>query len=218
MKKILLCLCAVCISACSSAVDEKNSCPPINIPRETMRLYQNNGRFDEFQVNLVGFESYCYTHPSNNRRYARITPLFKVRRLEDSATTSLDIEFFVKTSINAEDYLGIRNFNQTLNIPRSSREEIIKGRPTVTRIDNQPYQNFSISLGILMNKAEQAKAHKMFDIDYRYLSAEELAAQNDPEVETIYMEIAPDEEIIYSETDKHPIVVKKDRPKNPCQN
>lgn len=218
MKKILLCLLAVLMAACSSADDTADTCPPINIPRATARLYQNNGRFDEFQVSLVGFESYCYTQSSNNRRYAKIRPVFKVRRLEDSPTTSLDIDFFVKTSINAEDYLGIRRFSQVLNIPRSSREEIIKGRPTVTRITERPYRGFSIALGFELSEATKAKADKMFDIDYRYLSAEELAAQAASGVETIYLTVSPDEEVIYSETDQRPVVVKKDRACASCQN
>ena len=58
----------------------------------------------------------------------------------------------------------------------------------------------------------------MFDIDYRYLSAEEIAAQSEEKIKKVYLEVAADEEVIYSEIDKEPLVVKKNRPKNDCQN
>ena len=136
------------VASCSSGSKSEYDCPEILIPRETTRIYQSNGKYDEFQINLVGSESYCYTEPSTNRRYAVITPLFKIRRLEKSNISTIDIEFFVKTSQNAEDYLGTRNFHQTLKIPTSSKEEVVKGRQTSTRITMPPYNDFTIYLGI----------------------------------------------------------------------
>lgn len=222
MKKFLICLLLTAAGGCSLMPSAETgfaegNCPPISIPRETARLYQNNGRFDEFQVNLVGYEGYCYVNPADNRRYAEITPIFKVRRLEDSSVTSLDADFYVKTSINAEDYLGIRKFSQPLDIPRSVKERTVKGRTTRTRIAEPPYEGFAIMLGMSLTEAEKAKAGKMFDIDYRYLSAAELAAQNEPETETVYLEVGPDEEVVYSEAEAKPVVVKKGQLKSPCQ-
>ena len=95
MKHFILFTLILLAAGCSSSTGDE-PCPEIFIPRETARLYQNNGRFDEFQINLVGTEGYCYTEPSNNRRYAVITPVFRVRRLEDSLTTSIDADFMSK--------------------------------------------------------------------------------------------------------------------------
>ena len=206
------------VASCSSGSKSEYDCPEILIPRETTRIYQSNGKYDEFQINLVGSESYCYTEPSTNRRYAVITPLFKIRRLEKSNISTIDIEFFVKTSQNAEDYLGTRNFHQTLKIPTSSKEEVVKGRQTSTRITMPPYNDFTIYLGIKQSEYTGAKVRKMFDIDYSYLSDEEIAEQNNPTTENVYLEVNSDEEIIYSDSEKKPIVVKKNRPSNNCQN
>ena len=194
----------------------------INLMNSKERIQFSRELFEEHYVypdyvNLVGYEGYCYVNPANNRRYAEITPIFKVRRLEDSSVTSLDADFYVKTSINAEDYLGIRKFSQPLDIPRSVKERTVKGRTTHTRIAEPPYEGFAIMLGMSLTEAEKAKAGKMFDIDYRYLSAAELAAQNEPETETVYLEVGPDEEVVYSEAEAKPVVVKKGQLKTPCQ-
>lgn len=217
MKRVLKYFFLVFLTACSSAPDNANECPLISISRETSRSFYQDNQADKFQINLIGFEGYCYTEPSNNRRYALITPIFKVRRLESSSITSLDVDFYVKTSINAVDYLGFRKFSQTLNIPSNTKEITITGRQTKTRISMPPYDGFDIKLGLSLTDAEKQKAKKMLDVDYWYLSEEELSQTDEVLIDTIYLEIAPDEEVIYSEIDKKPVVVKKNRPKsNSC--
>lgn len=217
MKHFVLFTLILLAAGCSSPADDE-PCPEIFIPRETTRLYQNNGRFDEFQINLVGTESYCYTDPSNNRRYAAVTPIFKVRRLEDSSTTNVDADFYVKTSVNSEDYIGTRRFVQTLTIPEGRREITLKGRQTINRIANPPYDNFTMSVGMVLSDGAKDKAKGMFDINYRYLSAEDIAEAGQAETDTVFLEIGPDEEVVYSDYDKKPVVVKKNRKKNNCQN
>lgn len=218
MKRFLICFFTLVLGACSAAQDNANECPQILLSRETARTYRTFGHADKFQITLAGYESYCYTEPANNRRYAMITPIFKVRRLEPDSTTSIDVDFYVKTSVNAEDYLGIRKFDQTLNIPLSSKDVTVKGRQTKTRITMPPYDGFDISLGLALTEAEKAKAQKMLDINYRYFSEEELADAKDAQPDTVYLEISPDEEVIYSEIDQAPVVVKKNRPKANCCN
>ena len=218
MKRVLICLFTIIIAACGTAPQEARQCPLISVPKEMSRIYQTFGHADKFQITLSGYESYCYTEQANNRRYAVITPIFKVRRLEPDTTTSLDVNFYVKTSVNAEDYLGIRHFSQKLDIPLNAKEVTIVGRQTKTRIANPPYDGFTISLGLVLSPEDLAKAQKMLDIDYRYLSAEELSGLNQATPSTVYIEVSPDEEIIYSDIDNAPQVVKKDRPKGNCCN
>ncbi len=206
------------IISCSSYHDTDNDCPPIYIPRENTRIYKNNGSIDDFQINVIGFDAYCYTEAANNRRYAIISPIFKIRRLEESNTTSMDIDFYVKTSVNKKDYVGINRFSQVLNIPNNSREVIVKGKETKTRIIMPPYDNFSIDLGIVLSGDNSYKAKSMFDIDYKYLSSEEIKSQNNNKVENVYIEIEDDEEVIYSEISGQPKVVKKKRSQMGCQN
>lgn len=217
MKKIIIFVLFVLISACSSKPTEKYTCPQIIIPRATTRTYQNDIT-DKFQINMVGHETYCYQEESDKRYYAVITPIFQVRRLEPSDTTNVDADYYVKTSINDIDYIGKRSFSQTLNIPSDAKEVKVKGRPSINRISNPPYQKFKIYLGMDLDGSRMAKSKKMFDIDYIYLSEEEIKSKSEKAMENVTLEVLPDEEIIYSEELQKPIVVKKNRLKNECQN
>ena len=217
MKKIIIFMLFVLLSGCSSKPTARYTCPKIIIPRATTRTYQNDIT-DKFQINMVGHESYCYQEEADNRYYAVITPIFQVRRLEPSETTNVDANYYVKTSINDIDYIGKRTFSQTLNIPLDAKEVKVKGRPSVNRISNPPYQKFKIYLGMDLDGSRMAKSKKMFDIDYSYLSEEEIKAKSEKIIENVTYEVMPDEEVIYSEELQKPIVVKKNRLKNECQN
>ena len=46
----------------------------------------------------------------------------------------------------------------------------------------------------------------------------EIAEQNNPTLNNVYLEVDTDEEVIYSDIEEKPIVVKKNRSSNNCQN
>ena len=215
MKKIIVCALLLFVPACSSHKFERYACPQIVIPRETTRAYHTDVN-DKFQINLVGHETHCYLD-ADNRYYAAITPIFKLRRLEYSTITDVDANYYVKTSINDKDYIGMRSFIQTLSIPVDIKEVRLKGKTSINRISKPPYDNFKIYIGMDLQGAKKEKSDKMFDIDYRYLTEEDIKNQYETFVENVNLEILPDEEIIYSEELQKPIVVKKNRPKNNCQ-
>ena len=206
------------MNACSTKSLPESDCPLIDIPRETARLYQNDQISDKFQVNITGYEAYCYTDDLKKRRYAVIAPIFKVRRLEDSNTGSLEGSFYVKTSGAKDDFIGSQNYRQQFVIAPDAKEQTVKGVQTTTRIPFPPYKDFSISLGFAMSSTQGSRAKKMFDIDYKYLNEEEIAAQSEPAIEKVYLEVRSDEEVVYSESSGKPSVVKKNRNKNKCGN
>ena len=209
MKRIFALSVLLFLSGCFSSSSSQYDCPDININKDDSRLFISDTVSDKFQVNLSGFEAFCYTEPSTNRRYASIAPLFRVNRLEKSSTSGLDVNFYIKTSQNAENYIGKRSFNQVLNIPQNVREITIKGKPTITRISMPPYDNFTIALGLDLSQNQKAKTNKTFDIEYRYLTEQEIAKANNQTIENVYLEIAPDEEVVLSSVSGEPVVVKK---------
>ena len=217
MKKIIACLSVCALSSCSSINAEIYRCPKIIVPQETTRLYQSE-TVDKFQINIVGHESYCYQNEADHRYYASIAPIFEVRRLEDSDTTNVDANFYVKTSINELNYIGRRTFIQTLNIPQDVKELRITGKPSVTRISNPPYNDFEIYLGLDLDAQKMSKAKKMFNIDHRYLSEDDLRELSEQDIKNVTLELAPDEEIIYSEETGKPVVVKKNSSSDCCKN
>ena len=206
------------LGACSRQAAVQSDCPEIDIPRETSRFYYTDRDSDKFQVNVVGVETYCYTDVRNNKRYAMIAPLFKVRRLENSSITSFDTSFYIKTNGASEDYIGSQNYLQQMTIPSEAKENVIKAPQTSIRIPFPPYDDFKISLGFAFSKNQDNRAKKMFDINYRYLSEEELAAQNETDIDKVYLEVRSDEEVVYSECSGKPSVVKKNRNVNKCGN
>ena len=217
MKKITIFASLFALLACSSQQFANYTCPQIIIPRATTRSYQGD-LVDKFQINIVGQESYCYKEEADNRYYAVIAPIFKIRRLEHSTTTNLDVSYYIKTSLNDKDYIGKRVFRQTLTIPQNVKELNVKGDSTINRISVPPYNDFKIYMGIELDKTDMEKSNKMFDIDYRYLTQEEINNQNEIMINRVNLEVLPDEEVIYSESMQKPIVVKKNRPKNDCRN
>ena len=217
MKKIIACLSLILLSSCSPINVENYMCPKIIVPRDTTRSYQTEFT-DKFQINIVGYESYCYKNEADNRYYASITPIFNLRRLEKSDITSVDADFYIKTSVNELNYIGRRLFIQTLNIPEDVKEIKVTGRPTVTRISNPPYKNFEIYLGLDLNNNQMKKAKKMFNLDHRYLSDEDIENLSKQDVETINLELEEDEEIIYSDKIGNPMVVKKNNSSDCCNN
>lgn len=212
MRKTVLFLLAF-ICSCSSS-PRPADCPDIVIPREMTNQYINNGNYDAFQITLSGNENYCYTDSSTHQRYAVITPIFRLRRLEDSADSAVDTSFYAKT-IGSGQYIGKQVYHQPLRIPLGEKEQIITGKPIKLRIAQPPYDNFSIELGLNLSEYASAKSKSMFDINYRYLSEEDLEAQEQP-INNEYLEIAPDEKVVYCEKSGKPIIVKKSVVSYPC--
>lgn len=217
MKRFLILACVLGAAACAQAPEEVG-CPMINIPDETSKVFSGNGRANDFQIKLVGVDRYCYTEPTSNRRYAVVTPLFKVRRLRESSRSVFDVASYLKTSPAAPDYMGTYTANQTFSMPAGQTEVTLRGKPTSARIPMPPYGNFYLDTGLVLSAAEMNANKKMYDIDYKYITQKELEAAAAPQIKNVYLEVGADEEIIYSETENKPVVVKKNRPKNNCQN
>ncbi len=212
MKRITACFLLMLLAACSTSTTPEG-CPVITTPRENTRQYINNGSYDAFQITLSGNENYCYTDSSNNQRYAVITPIFKIRRLEDSPDNSVDVAFYVKT-FGKGNYINERIFHQSLRISDGKIEQTVTGKTIKVRVASPPYDDFSLEMGLKLSDYAGAKAKSMFDIDYKYLSEQDLAAMAEPEEKTL--EIAPDETVVYCPTKNQPVVVKKNNKSNPC--
>lgn len=206
MKKSIFCWAICVLSACSSDVKVQN-CPEVNIPREAARQYISAANYDAFQVILSGKESYCYTDETSKQRYSVITPIFRVRRMEDSSVSVVNTSFYIKP-IGEGNFLGKQVKSQMLKIPVEQKEQIVKGNSIKMRIPQPPYDNFSIELGLNLSGYADAKAKSMFDIYYKYLSSEELNAQEE-KINTEFLEIGPDERIVFCEQNGKPVVVKK---------
>ena len=217
MKRFLILAYMLALSACAQAPEEVG-CPTINIPDETSKVFSGNGRTNDFQIKLVGVDRYCYTEPTSNRRYAVVTPLFKVRRLRESSRSVFDVVSYLRTSPAAPDYMGTYTANQTFSMPAGQTEATLRGKATSARIPMPPYGDFYLDTGLVLSAADVKANKKMYDIDYKFVTQKELDEAAAPQIKNVYLEVGADEEVIYSETENKPLVVKKNRPKNNCQN
>ncbi len=201
------------LTACSSAVIV-DGCPKITTLREASRQYVNNGNYDALQITLSGHDSYCYTQGANGQRYMVITPYFKIRRLEETSINAADVTFYVKT-VGKGNYIGTKVYPQSLSLSPDTREQIVKGKSVSLRIAQPPYDDFAIETGLALSDYAKAKTNQMFDIDYRYLSNQELNAVDEP-ITQEFLEIGANEKVVYCEKTGKPMVVKKSFKSSPC--
>ncbi len=203
----VFCLIFYILSACTTNDIKIQNCPSVNIPRDVTRQYISAANFDAFQITLSGKESYCYTDEISSQRYAVITPIFRVRRLEDSPDSVINTSVYIKP-IGEKKYLDKQVKAQTLRIPVDQKEQTIKGNPIKLRIPQPPYDDFSIEMGLNLSDYAYSKSKSMFDIDYKYLSDEDLNAHEE-KINMEFLEIGPDERVVFCKQEGRPVVVKK---------
>lgn len=152
-------------------------CPNVSIPREKAYVTQKVTYEDEFQIELKGYEGYCYPETASNRHYAVITPQFEVQRLRDSDETQVDFNFYTETIKGPPEYLGKHSYSASVNIPADVKEKNFNGRAVKVKIpaDNP---DFEIILALDVSLEEFRYNQRTFDVKYRY------NVQNDP----MYME------------------------------
>lgn len=181
LSKIIGALLAV--SACAPALREADyMCPNVKIPRSTAYVTQKAAYAEEVRIELIGFEGYCLNANTVSRRYAAIKPLFKIRRLREGYDTHVDFSYFTETIKGPPEFLGRKRHFASVDIPRDVTEKQFAGREVRVRIPTEGYNDFAILLGMDVSAAEYDANQKSFDIDYRYLSADELREYQTPVV------------------------------------
>lgn len=186
------------LSSCASSYKEADyMCPQVKIPRATAYVTQKASYSEEVQIEIIGYEGYCITADSVNRRFAVIRPLFKARRLKEGHDTRADFSYFTETIKGPPEFLGRRRYFASVDIPRGDAEKEFAGGEVKVRIPSQGYNDFTILLGMEASPAERAYNQKTFDIEYRYLTEDEIRQYNAPVIpRVIEVEKAPDVQYI----------------------
>lgn len=171
MKKSLLFLLLFFISACSfysSKDDAYYYCPYVKIPRDSAYLTQKNNYSDDFQIEVKGFEGYCYFDEKVKVSKAVIAPIFEIKKLQPVKDTELDFKFFTKTLVGPPEFLGVWQHSQSAKIKEADKIVELKGKPIEMRIPDCDNDKFEILLGLVQSPKEKAYNQKTFDIDYKY--------------------------------------------------
>ncbi len=203
------------VSACAPSLREADyRCPNVKIPRSTAYVIQKAAYIDEVRIELIGYEGYCLNTNTVNRRYAAIKPLFKIQRLREGYDTRIDFSYYTETIKGPPEFLGRKVQFASVDIPRDITEKEFSGREIRVRIPTEGYNDFTILLGMDVSPAEYDANQKSFDIEYRYLSTEELKAYQTPLKPRI---IEVDEAPAVQYVPLRPLPVKQPAPaKNDC--
>lgn len=177
MKKYLSILLLLFLCSCTYSFEQDNlecnkqNCAKIYIPTSNSYLIQIVNYSANFRVELIGYESYCYSYLPADMRFAVITPYFRVTRLRPSKDTEVDFSFYTQTKKGPPEFLGKRSYFASVDISGDSVD--VKGKPVKVRVPLQS-NGFEVELGLALSKAE--KDYNSYNPDI-YFAREENYSQ-----------------------------------------
>ncbi len=172
MKQIIFLISAIfTLSSCinTDANNSFKSCPNITIPRASAYLTQKDTGFEDFQIQVSGYEGYCYFDTDIKSYKAVITPIFELSRLAPSKDCQVDFKFFTETLSGPPEYLGKWQHHQSASIGRNQKYIKFKGKTIEQRVPNENKETFKINLGLTQTAQEQIYNKKTFDIQFDYI-------------------------------------------------
>ena len=104
LKKFYLLL-LVLAAGCQSGVMDYETCPRVQIIRDNAYLTQVVNYREEFQINLIGYDGYCYMDRKINQNKALIKPIFQIKRLRPSDETDVHFAFYTAAVYRQKDAL-----------------------------------------------------------------------------------------------------------------
>lgn len=167
IKKLLILLGVFVVAACSS-VRYDYLCPNVIIPRDTAYSTQIADYSDNFQVELKGYEGYCYYDSARRINYAAITPAFTVRRLKDTPDTAVDVSFYTETVKGPPAYIGRKTYYTSTVIGENDRARDFMGQTVKVKLPPEGVDEFEILLGIDLSHAEYRYNQRTFDVTPRF--------------------------------------------------
>lgn len=169
LKKITITSLILLITACSYGSSTENRiCPRVLITRGDSYLIQKSLDKEDFMVELVGFDGYCYFDRGIKHDKAIITPIFKIKRLSKSDETDVLFSFYAETVMGPPEYLGKKTYYETARIPLDKIEIEYEGKEAEVRIPPEMKYDFDINLGINIGKEDKKYNQRTFDVPLGY--------------------------------------------------
>lgn len=165
MKKLLL-LSVFLTSSCAIfwSSNDVNLCPRVLIERDNAYFVQKDHQNEDFLVELVGYDGYCFFDTRINHDKAIIKPVFKIKRLRPTDETDVMFSFYAETIKGPPEYLGKKTYFARTTIPLKSTEIEFTGPEAEVRIPPDMKYNFDINLGISLSLDDKIYNQRTFDI------------------------------------------------------
>ena len=164
LKKLLLLL-LVATTACShKETSNKKICPQVTIQRSDAYFTQKGWEHEEFSVELIGYEGYCYLDNRINKHKAVISPIYRINRLRPNDETDVMFHFFAEPPNGRKKIFYQDNIKLTTDL----KEAEPKGREIELEIPENMKYNYNIKLGMYISNKNKKFNNKTFDVPLNY--------------------------------------------------
>lgn len=186
IKKVLFGCLFLFLTSCI-AEEPYSSCPFVIIRRDDAHLIQKANYQDDFDVELKGFEGYCYFDERVRREKARIIPIFVVSKLRNTDETNVQFSWFTQTIKGPPEYIGKNTYFADVHIKQGEKSVEVKGKEIELKVPNEMMNDFPIFMGLSLSRQERDYNQRLFDVDYGYYNENEI-----PEPNNIKLKVYPD--------------------------
>lgn len=167
LKKICLSL-LFFLSSCGSNYMDYDTCPRVQIIRDNAYLTQVVNYREEFQINLIGYDGYCYFDRNIKQNKALIKPIFQIKRLRPSDETDVHFAFYTETIKGPPQYIGKKTHHAVAQIPSDAIEIEYTAPQVMVYVPEEYKYSYDINMGLVISPEERKYNHRTFDIEYRY--------------------------------------------------
>lgn len=154
IKKILLTLFCLWIPGCMNLEYVHPECPWVTIPRDKAAMTQKVNYADEFRIELIGYEGFCYNDNAINRNTAYITPQFRIYRLRKSDESHVDFDFYTETLQGPPGYVGKRSYSASVDLELDEKTKDFNGPEVKVKLPPFEEDDFEILLGLDLSPSE----------------------------------------------------------------
>ena len=167
LKKISLIL-FVFLTGCEYSNMDYETCPRVQIIRDNAYLTQVVNYREEFQINLIGYDGYCYYDRKIEQNKALIKPIFQIMRLRPSDETDVHFAFYTETVKGPPQYIGKKTHYAVATIPSDALEIEYTAPQVMVYVPEEYKYSYDINMGLVISPEERKYNHRTFDIEYRY--------------------------------------------------
>lgn len=160
-KKYFIFLTLILVASCQNY--SQRSCPNAQISRDTAYIIQKSQVAEDFSIELVGTDGYCYYDEKIKHDKAVVAPIFKIKRLSPNGQTDIMFSYYTKTIKGPPEYLGTKTHFVTVLMPKDVDELQYTGKQTEVRIPAGMKYDYDIILGLALSKADYDYNQKTFD-------------------------------------------------------